>query len=252
MRPISYEDTHPDVVRLKSEIDGLEKELGSQNTYRDTKRELEQARADLAAARQSHSEDYPDVVRLSREVAQLEEKLKNAPRSPATPVRGQEPDNPAYIQIQASREAAQTERTSLVAQQGQLRARLVELEQRSAATPMIERDYNALMSDLESAKKKHAEVQQKQMEAQLASNLETERKGERFTLIEPPLEPQKPVSPNRVLILLLGGVVGLGAAIGLMRLLEALDTRIRSREDIVALLSVPPLAVIPWLARAKS
>jgi uncharacterized protein involved in exopolysaccharide biosynthesis len=248
----AYEDTHPDVVRLKSEIDGLEKELGSQNTYRDTKRELEQARADLAAARQSHSEDYPDVVRLSREVAQLEEKLKNAPRSPATPVRGQEPDNPAYIQIQASREAAQTERTSLVAQQGQLRARLVELEQRSAATPMIERDYNALMSDLESAKKKHAEVQQKQMEAQLASNLETERKGERFTLIEPPLEPQKPVSPNRVLILLLGGVVGLGAAIGLMRLLEALDTRIRSREDIVALLSVPPLAVIPWLARAKS
>ena len=42
------------------------------------------------------------------------------------------------------------------------------------------------MNDLTSAQKKHAEVQQKQMEAQLASNLETERKGERFTLIEPP------------------------------------------------------------------
>lgn len=248
----TYEDTHPDVVRLKSEIDGLEKELGSQNTYRDTKRELEQARADLAAARQTHTEDYPDVVRLSRQVSQLEEQLKNAPRSPATPVRGQQPDNPAYIQIQASREAAQTERASLLVQQGQLRARLAELEQRSAATPMIERDYNALTSDLESAKKKHAEVQQKQMEAQLAANLETERKGERFTLIEPPLEPQKPISPNRVLILLLGSVLALSAAIGLMQLLEAFDTRIRGRDDIVALLSVPPLAVIPWLARAKS
>jgi hypothetical protein len=41
------------------------------------------------------------------------------------------------------------------------------------------------MSDWTSAQKKHAEVQQKQMEAQLASNLETERKGERFVLIEP-------------------------------------------------------------------
>jgi capsular polysaccharide biosynthesis protein len=37
-----------------------------------------------------------------------------------------------------------------------------------------------------------------------------------------------------------------------MQLLEAFDTRIRGRDDIVALLSVPPLAVIPWLARAKS
>jgi len=248
----SYSATHPDVMRLKREIEGLEKELGSQSDYRDTERELEQAHADLAAARQSHTEDYPDVMRLSRQVSQLEERLKNAPRNPGTPVRGEEPDNPAYIQIQANRQAAQTERTSLLAQRVQLRARLAELEQRSAATPITERDYNALMSDLESAKKKHAEVQQKQMEAQLTSNLETERKGERFTLIEPPLEPQKPVRPNPQLILVMGAVLALGAAVGLMLLLEALDTRIRSREDIIALLSVPPLTVIPWIKAAKS
>jgi len=248
----AYTDTHPDVVRLKSQIDGLEKELDSQSNYRDTKRQLEQARADLATLRQTHTEDYPDVARLSRQVSRLEEQLKNAPRNPATPAPGEEPDNPAYIQIHANREAAQTERASLLAQQVQLRARLAELERRSAATPMIERDYNALMSDLESTQKKHAEVQQKQMEAQLASNLETERKGERFTLIEPPLEPQKPVSPNRPLILVVGALLALVAASGLMQLLEALDTRIRSREDIIALLSVPPLAVIPWLKPAKS
>jgi polysaccharide biosynthesis transport protein len=248
----SYSARHPDVLRLKREIEGLEKELGSQSNYRDTERELEQERADLAIARQTHTEDYPDVVRLSRQVAQLEEQLKNAPRNPATPVRGEQPDNPAYIQIQANRQAAQTERASLLAQRVQLRARLAELEQRSAATPITERDYNALKSELESAQKKHAEVQQKQMEAQLTSNLETERKGERFTLIEPPMEPQKPVRPNRALILMMGAVLALGAAIGLMRLLEALDTRIRSREDIITLLSVPPLAVIPWLKPAKS
>jgi uncharacterized protein involved in exopolysaccharide biosynthesis len=246
----TYSDTHPDVIKLKSEIDGLEKELGSQNDYRDTKRQLDQARADLATARQTHTEDHPDVVRLSREVSKLEEQLKNAPRDPGTPVRGEVPDNPAYIQIKANREAAQTERASLLAQQVQLRARLAQLEQRSAATPMVERDYNALMSDLESAKKKHAELQQKQMEAQLASNLETERRGERFTLIEPPLEPQKPVSPNRLLILIMGVVLTLVAPFGLMRLLEALDTRIHSRDDIIALLSVPPLAVIPRLKGA--
>jgi succinoglycan biosynthesis transport protein ExoP len=248
----TYSDTHPDVVRLKGEIEGLEKELGSQSDYRDSERELEQARTDLAVARQTHTDAYPDVVRLTDRVSQLEARLKKAPQTPATPVRGERPDNPAYIQIQANLEAAQSERTSLRAQRSQVHERLNELERRSATAPAIERDYTALMSDLTNAQKKHAEVQQKQMEAQLASNLETERKGERFVLIEPPLEPQKPVSPNRRLILALGAVLALGAAIGLMQLLETLDTRIRGREDIIALLTVPPLAVIPWVMPARN
>jgi uncharacterized protein involved in exopolysaccharide biosynthesis len=213
---------------------------------------LEQARTDLAVARQTHTDAYPDVVRLTDRVSQLEARLKKAPQTPATPVRGERPDNPAYIQIQANLEAAQSERTSLRAQRSQVHERLNELERRSATAPAIERDYTALMSDLTNARKKHAEVQQKQMEAQLASNLETERKGERFVLIEPPLEPQKPVSPNRRLILALGAVLALGAAIGLMQLLETLDTRIRGREDIIALLTVPPLAVIPWVMPARN
>jgi len=248
----NYSDTHPDVVRMKAEIEGLERELGSQSGYRDMQRELDQARSDLAAARQTHTDAHPDVVRLTDHIAELEAQLKKLPQTPATPVRGEQPDNPAYIQIQANREAAQSERTSLLAQRAQLRERVADLERRSAAAPAVERDYTALMNDLASAQKKHAEVQQKQMEAQLASNLETERKGERFTLIEPPLEPQKPVSPNRSLILALGAVLALGTAIGLMQLLETLDTRIRGREDIIALLSVPPLAVIPWAAPARS
>jgi succinoglycan biosynthesis transport protein ExoP len=146
--PPPTEDTHPDVIRLKSEIDGLEKELGAQNAYRDTKRELEQTRADLAAARQTHTEDYPDVVRLSRQVSQLEEKLKNAPQQSGN--SGDAARSLTIRPIFKSRPAARPRRPSapsLMAQQGQLRARLAELEQRSAATPMIERDYNALMSD---------------------------------------------------------------------------------------------------------
>jgi uncharacterized protein involved in exopolysaccharide biosynthesis len=248
----TYSDSHPDVVRLKGEIEGLEKELGSQSDYRDSERELEQARTDLAVARQTHTDAYPDVVRLTDRVSQLEAQLKKAPRTPATPVRGEQPDNPAYIQIQANLQAAQSERASLLAQRSQLHERLTELERRSATAPAIERDYTAQMNDLTNARKKHAEVQQKQMEAQLASNLETARKGERFVLIEPPLEPQKPVSPNRRLILALGAVLALGAAIGLMQLLETLDTRIRGREDIIALLTVPPLAVIPWVKPARN
>ena len=248
----SHSETYPDVVRLKHQIEGLEKEAGRQNTRRDLERQLEQARADLATSRETHTEQHPEVKRLSRQVAELEKELAGAPRTPATPVQTDQPDNPAYIQIQANREAAASERASLIAQRTQVRARLADLERRSVEAPAIARDYDALMGDLANAQKKHAELQQKEMEAQLAANLETERKGERFTLIEPPLEPDEPASPNRPLILALGLLAAVSVSIGLMLILEELDTRIHGRDDLMALIKVPPLAVIPWVGPAES
>jgi hypothetical protein len=83
------------------------------------------------------------------------------------------------------------------------------------------------------------------MEAETAQHLETERKGERFTLIEPPFTPQEPTSPNRRLVLILGLVAALGAGAAVVALLETLDGSIRGRSDLLRLLATPPLATIP-------
>ena len=159
----------------------------------------------------------------------------------------EQPDNPAYIQVSAQREASVSERAALEGKRTKLRAKLDELEGRLAQAPQIEREYSALVRDLEGAQFKYREVRQKQMEATLAKNLETERKGERFTLIEPPFVPQEPVSPNRLAIMLLGAIVALGAGVGMIALLEALDTTVRSRRDLDVLLPIAPLAVLPWI-----
>jgi hypothetical protein len=128
-----------------------------------------------------------------------------------------------------------------------LRARVADYERRLAASPEIAREYSSLSRELESAQLKYREVRQKQMEATLAKNLETERKGERFTLIEPPMVPEEPISPFRMAIALLGVVLSLGIGAVTVILLEALDTSIRTRGDIEALVAVPPLAVLPWI-----
>ena len=46
--------------------------------------------------------------------------------------------------------------------------------------------FRELSRDYDNARLKYQEIRAKQMEAQTAQNLETDRKGERFTLIEPP------------------------------------------------------------------
>jgi len=120
-------------------------------------------------------------------------------------------------------------------------------ERRLQTAPAVERDYTAITRDLDAAQTKYTEVRQKQMEAQLAEKLESERKGEKFSLIEPPLVPDQPASPNRILIAVLGALLGLALAVGAAVLREAVDSTIRGRAELHELLGVPPLAIVPYL-----
>ncbi len=246
-----YSETHPTVQRLKREIEGLERQTSGAAASNDIDRALTEARGQLAAAREKYSPEHPDVVALERRIATLEDQARNAPPRAASVAPPETADNPAYLQLQSQKHAAQSERDSLNAEKAQLRARMQSFEARLEQAPGVERDYNALLRELESEKQKYAEVRQKQMQAQLASNMETERKGERFTLIEPPQIPDEPVSPNRKAILAAGVVLAMVLAFALMMGLEAIDTRIRGRRGVIALLNVPPLAVIPWVSARK-
>ncbi|MBS0613186.1 MAG: lipopolysaccharide biosynthesis protein [Proteobacteria bacterium] len=246
-----YKPDHPDVLRLKRTIEGLEAQLGQNGaTQNDTRRALAAAQGELDVASKRYSPDHPDVKRLQQTVARLQEELKQSPAA-LPPPPDESADNPAYVSIRTQREAAMTERTALMTQAGQTRARIAELEQRQAQSPGVEREYTGLLRDLQGERAKYDELRQKEMEAQLVENLETERKGERFTLIEPPIQPEIPVSPKRMLIVLLGGVLAMGAAIGMMFLLESIDTRIRDRDHVIQLLGVPPLAIVPYVVTAE-
>src|SRR5215472_1843240 len=203
-----YSPDHPDVKRLKREMEGLEAgaatDPGStRDEGNDDRRQLEQARTQLASARQRYSPDHPDVVRLERLVASLGQRVSAAPgpspaASPAsadTPARrlpNPGADNPPYIQIQAQREAAVNQIAALHKKRNELEATLTGLERHLARTPTVERDYDAMLRDLDSAQIEYRQVRQKQNDAETAQNLETERKGERFTLIEPPFTPEQP------------------------------------------------------------
>ena len=243
-----YSPTHPDVLRMQREIAGLEKSAGITSAVNDLHRQLDDAQTQLATVKQKYSADHPDVIRAQRLITSLQTKLDEANKNDANvkpkPI---EPDNPAYIQIKAQSEAAQTERISLLTKSKHLKTQFTDYEQRLADAPAVEHEYTEMTRELDNNQLQYRLVSQKQMEAQSAQNLEQERKGERFTLIEPPLTPEEPASPNRVIIMVLGLVLAIGGAIGIAAMREAMDTSIRSRRDLEALLQVPPLAVLPWI-----
>jgi uncharacterized protein involved in exopolysaccharide biosynthesis len=256
-----YSPDHPDVQRLKREVEGLEAaaavEVDTVKETNDDRRQLEDATTQLDSARQRYSPEHPDVQRLERLVASLRSRVAAEASEPAAvAASADEPtdkpvnpnaDNPPYIQIQAQREGAAAQIRALHRKRNELDVALAGLEKNLAETPAVERDYNAMLRDLDSAQIEYRLARQKQMDAQTAENLEVERKGERFTLIEPPLTPEEPTSPNRTLILILGLLFAPLAGLGTGAVLEKNDSSVRGRHDLVTLLSVPPLAAIPLM-----
>jgi len=240
-----YGPEHPDVLRMRREIGGLEQATAATAGTDDLVLQLQDAKRQLDAARARYSPQHPDVVRLERVVATIESLMPRGAPSPARKQPEQAPDNPAYIQILAQRDAAQTQRSGLNVQRVDLRSRIADFEERMSQAPEVEREYNVLRRDLEGAQLKYQEVRQKQMAAQVAANMETERKGERFELIEPPIVAEKPISPNRPLILAAGLLFALAASLGVPMLLENVQGRVSGRADLTRLVKVAPLAVIP-------
>ncbi|HVH83172.1 MAG TPA: hypothetical protein VM713_02540, partial [Steroidobacteraceae bacterium] len=261
-----YSPDHPDVKRLKREMEGLEAATATdagdaRDEGNNGRRHLEEAETQLASARQRYSADHPDVVRLERLVASLRTRALAEPAplpavsasslgNPSEKPPSAAADNPPYIQIQAQREAAVSQIAALRKKRDELEGSLTGLERHLARTPMVERDYDAMLRDLDSAQIEYRQVRQKQNDAETAENLETERKGERFTLIEPPFTPEKPASPNRPLILIFGVMFALAAGFGTVALLEGTDATVRGPEDLRVLLTSPPLATIPHIFTA--
>ncbi|MEO8019360.1 MAG: lipopolysaccharide biosynthesis protein [Pseudomonadota bacterium] len=247
-----YAADHPDIARLTREIAGLEGQEADQDGAADDNdvlRRLDAARAELGAAREKYSAEHPDVKNLERTVAALEAELAK----PRTTVRARHldaPDNPAFIQIQAQLSSIVNDQHSLAIKIASLGAQADEYEKKIAMSPVVEREYRELTRDYESAQLRYQELRTKQSEAQLAQNLETNRKGERFTLIEPPLPPEEPVSPNRFAVFIIGLILSAALAAGLAALREATDTSVRGRRDVEELGHGAPLALIPIIVTA--
>jgi polysaccharide biosynthesis transport protein len=247
-----YAPDHPDIARLEREVKGLETEVGSsaesQPSVNDLTRDLDGARGELAQARDRYAPDHPDIARLERRVGALEKELAAAQANPQTPKPPVEaPDNPAYISLQTQLSSTLNEKKALEARMEQMRAQIAGYEKQLVTSPTIEREYRSLARDYDAAAAEYRELRAKQQEAQIAQNLENDRKGERFSVIEPPLPPEKPESPNRPAIAAIGVILALGLTLGIVAILEALDTSVRGRHDIVNLLATPPLAVLPWI-----
>lgn len=241
-----YSANHPDLVKIKREIDSLQKEIGSTADLNKMNAELTDKKADLALLLKQYSDKHPDVVKLQKQLTALQSAMVESTQHNYSN-QDLQPDNPAYITLKSQLDAVEGEIRSLADTRNRIKLKMEELRANLLQAPLVEKEYVDLVNQLNNSNQRYQAVSQREMEAQIAQQLELEKKGERFTLIDPPQEALEPVSPNRLAILFLGVLMALATGLGSVALMEMLGSTVNSEKAIANLLGVAPLGSIPYL-----
>jgi len=235
---------HPDVLRLKKEIESLEKEVKLREELQNDLKRLKNLESRLASLKGQLSDKHPDIKNLKREIAQLKKKIDQFSQQLESTVT-KEPDNPSYINISTQIASTEMEIQNLKKQRQELQKKIEDYQKRLERTPEVERKYQDLLRDKANAETKYRELMDKLMEAKVAEELEESQKGERFTIIDPPQYPTKPFKPNRLAIILIGFILSTGAGIAVASIIEYSDRSIKSARDIASITTIPVIGVLP-------
>ena len=239
---------HPDVIALKKRLDAMETEVDTRQDLRERYRALQDKEAQLALISKKFSPQHPDVIRLKKEVGQLKAEVE-ALSAKQTVLKGKDehPENPSYINLQTQIESTQMEIDTGQKELGLLKEKYEDYRRRVEKTPQVEQEYRALERDYANAQAKYKDTMNRLLAAREAKGLEESRKGERFTLVDPPVMPEKPDRPNRFAILLIGVVLGMGSGIGFGSMAEYMDQSVHRADELAAIAGHPVLAVIPYV-----
>lgn len=214
------------------------------------------AQRDLAAlVKRGRKEGHPEYQRqqgLIRDLeARVEAAMRNAPVSVAA--SGPAPSGIALARRRRINElrddlnAIDRRIADMRENEARLREQVAEFQRRAEAGPSRESELVELMRDYNTLQNLYTGLLNNREQARISANLEKNQIGERFRLLDPANLPQRPFSPNREQTVMFGTAVGLVIGLGVILLFEYRDRSIKSDEDVAAVLSLPVLAVVPFM-----
>jgi chain length determinant protein EpsF len=183
--------------------------------------DLSRQRAKLQELNANLGDNHPQVMELRASIDELQQRIDGEVARVSSSVG-------VTNTINLGREGSI--RSALEAQRGKVAKMRTEREQ-----------LTVLLKDVDAAQRAYDAVYQRQTQ----SNLESQNNQTNVALLAPATAPASPSSPRLLVNFALAIVVGLVLAIGTALLGELMDRRLRSYEDITALLDLPVLGDLP-------
>lgn len=193
---------------------------------------LRAAQARLAQLQSTHSDLFPDVIAAKAEV-ERQKALAGAQPVPAS--------NLVQTEIAAGRNRIDV----LASRRSELVRTMTELDRRAAQAPEAAYELNMIEREYDNIKRQYDSLREKQLDAQVAANLQTEDKGERFTVVDQPSLPLAPLGAKPVMLLLMGLIGGGGLGLFLIFVYEFANGTIHGGQTLARTTQIPTLGVVP-------
>ncbi|QXQ08096.1 lipopolysaccharide biosynthesis protein [Sphingosinicellaceae bacterium] len=203
--------------------------------------EVRRAEQALARLRATLSDSHPDVI-AAREALELARQAE----------RDEPPAHNFAGSLAAEINGGRNRIAVLSQRRAQLLAAIATGERQLSLSPQAAYEMHNLDSDVEGLRTQYAATREKQLEAQVAANLQIEDKGERFKVVDPPTMPTEPISPQPLKLLLIGAQGGLGLGLVLALALELMSGWINGARAIARLTGEAPLTTIPNMKSGPS
>jgi polysaccharide chain length determinant protein (PEP-CTERM system associated) len=209
---VKYTKRHPDVIRLRKEVEQLEKKL----------------------------EGMPTSLRSSND------NKKNVSSSDTyMPLTGREKEE--FRRLKAQIVSTESEIGALKRDRDNIQRKIAAVQAKVDQAPRREQEMIGITHDYENLRKTYDDILRKKQEADISQELEVRQKGEQFQILDPANLPEKRFRPKRMNILafalLMASALGFGGAIGL----EKMDLSLRGVTDFKHFFDLPILACIPIL-----
>jgi polysaccharide chain length determinant protein (PEP-CTERM system associated) len=205
------------------------------------------------------TEKHPEVVAVKATIEELKkrqaeeiERLRSGQRATGS-MASSVKSNPVYQGIQAELNRAEVQLAELRQDLAQRNARVAELQRLVDTVPEVEAELARLNRDYEITRTRYLEMVERRETAKLSES--AEKQGVvKFQIIDPPAVGFEPVAPNRVMLLTVVLIVGLGAAAGSMYLLNMLRPVYQNTRTLAEHTGLPVLGAVSrtWLPQQKT
>ena len=210
----------------------------------DLEARLQAVNKNLDQLRMQFTEQHPDIVAAKRLQAQLEEKRREAVRNykpSGDPGAGY---SPMLQQMSVALSTAEARVASLRARVNEFSARASRLQSQSAAAPDVEAQLAQLNRDYNVNNTNYQKLVERRESAKLSGDLSSTTDMMSFRVIDPPIAPNKPVGPNRPLLMSAVFALALGAGLGVALLMSQVRPTFLSQSALREATNLPILGSI--------
>ncbi|MCW8091265.1 XrtA system polysaccharide chain length determinant [Alteromonas sp. ASW11-130] len=223
-----------------------ESDTGLKTRYDDRIKSLEDRLDNLTL---SYTDQHPDVIETKALLAKLEDSRDEEIRK-FMEEQGMDTSQPigdlnSQLTLEVSR--LQSNFASLKVKEKSLQNKIVSLESKIDLVPQIEAELASLNRDYGITKSRYEELLSRRESADLSRRAEVSAEEFQFRIIEPPLVPNKPAGPNRVLLYTLVLLVGFATGIGIAFLVNQLSPVLVRANQLSDITEYPVWGVVSHL-----